>query len=258
MNHTTTQVDPIAAFLGQKLGAALLIGALHAVALLWPYILFVAAFSLLRMAPGIVRNRRLAGAGLPHVDRMSADAFEHFLAGQFRRDGYVVETTPKTGDFAGDLILRKDGVRTAVRAKRWSKKPVGVDAVHDAVAARSHFECVKAMVVTNGRFSKQARVLARANDVELRDRDSLAQMIFDAKRQAADPLPPVAPTLPARQTDDDEPQGHVCAACARPVSDAVAAYCGEHPERFGGRVYCFHHQKAPMAPVRLPVARWHS
>jgi HJR/Mrr/RecB family endonuclease len=44
---------------------------------------------------------------------------------------------------------------------------VGVKAIQEAVAAKGYYDCMKAMVATNGFFAQQAIELARRNQVEL-------------------------------------------------------------------------------------------
>ncbi len=78
------------------------------------------------------------------------------------------------GDYGADLVLEKDGVRTVVQAKRWTKN-VGVKAIQEAVAAKPIYRCEHAMVVTNRYFTEQARRLAKANGVRLWNRDELVR-----------------------------------------------------------------------------------
>lgn len=110
------------------------------------------------------------------VDNMTGVEFEKYIADLFRRQGYLFETTALSGDLGVDLIIIKDGIRTAVQAKRYSK-PVNQAAVREAVAGMKHYQCTEAMVVTNSRFTKLASQLAKSNSCELIDRDKLAAMI---------------------------------------------------------------------------------
>jgi HJR/Mrr/RecB family endonuclease len=92
----------------------------------------------------------------------------------FKRVGFDVQRTPYRGDFGADFVLTWSGVKIAVQAKR-SRRQVGVAAVQEVVAAKAYYECERAMVVTNGYFSEQAIILARANGVRMRSRDDLAR-----------------------------------------------------------------------------------
>lgn len=111
---------------------------------------------------------------------MDGRTFEQYLATLFRRLGYEVTLTRHRGDYGADLVVRKDGRRNAVQAKRWNKT-VGVKAVQEAVAAKGLYECDLALVVTNSHFTQQARRLARANEVELWDRRELVQRLHAVK-----------------------------------------------------------------------------
>lgn len=117
------------------------------------------------------RNRLLA-SGIADIDLMDGRQFEERLAAHFRQQGYAVDLTPYRGDFGADLIIERDGFRTAVQAKRW-KDNVGVGAVQEIVSARAYYGCHNAMVVTNSSFTQAAQQLAAANGVTLWDRGGL-------------------------------------------------------------------------------------
>lgn len=227
------------------------------------------------------RHVQLARAGMPEVDAMDGLEFEEYLQTLFERLGYSVQLTSVMGDWGADLVLRRHGVGTVVQAKRWRRK-VGVKAVQEALAAMPMYRCTHAMVVTNSRFTEQAQVLASRNGVELWDRDRLVREALAVRRpgdrlidpateapdgQARVPdapnLRPTAPDptrrrlmVPGPLTDfgrdvavpasppETEPR---CAACGRPVTERVAAYCREHAQRFGGRIYCYHDQRGQSA-----------
>lgn len=103
-----------------------------------------------------------------NVENMTGLEFESYVAYIFRRQGYNVITTPKTGDFGADLILTKPNERICVQCKRY-KKPVGVSAVQEVATAKTYYDCEKAVVVTNSKFTKAANKLATANKVVLYD-----------------------------------------------------------------------------------------
>jgi restriction system protein len=86
-------------------------------------------------------------------------------------------------------VIRQADEKTAVQAKRYTRR-VSVKAVQEAVAAKDYYHCDKAMVVTNSYFSRQAEALAKANRVELWDRDALVSRLLASKRAtAAESLP---------------------------------------------------------------------
>jgi restriction system protein len=124
---------------------------------------------------------RLFRSGIAGVDRMPGPDFEEFLAALFVKEGYAVRRIGRTGDFGGDLILAKRGVRIVVQAKRY-RGFVGVRAVQEAVGAKGYYRCDRAWVVTNSRFTSAAAILARANGIELYDRDRLIRWLLHAQK----------------------------------------------------------------------------
>jgi len=139
---------------------------------LWPILLLLAAIGAAKVALWWREERRIARSGIAEVDAMDGITFERFLSTLFSKLGYRVERTKARGDYGADLVVERDGERLVVQAKRWSKA-VGVKAVQEANAAPAMYSCSRALVVTNSRFTKPARELARANRVELWDRDAL-------------------------------------------------------------------------------------
>lgn len=114
--------------------------------------------------------------GFDEIDKMTGVEFEKRLWLLFKDLGYQVQTTPASGDWGADLIISKDGYRTVVQAKRYSK-PVGVTAVQEAVTAKAKYNCAKSLVVTNNVFTPQASALAFANGTELWDRNTLIKRL---------------------------------------------------------------------------------
>jgi restriction endonuclease Mrr len=110
------------------------------------------------------------------IDIMSGEAFELCLSDLYEKMGYVVESTPVTGDQGADLIITKHGIRSIIQAKRYSGT-VGNSAVQQAIAALSYYQGNKAVVITNNYFTKSAVKLAKSANVELIDRDKLHSLI---------------------------------------------------------------------------------
>lgn len=148
----------------------------------WPLWAVLSGLIIIQVVIAIYRERQLARAGIADIDRMEGITFERYLVGLFRRLGYAVELTPARGDYGADLILSKDGLRTAVQAKRYAKN-VGVKAVQEVVTAQKMYKCTQAMVVTNSGYTQQARQLARANGVILWDRQYLVKTILSAQQK---------------------------------------------------------------------------
>jgi Restriction endonuclease len=89
---------------------------------------------------------------------------------------FEVHTTPATGDFGADLIASKDDLSFAIQCKDTSK-PVGVKAVQEAVAARSHYKVDFAVVCASVEFTNAAIELATSNKVLLCNADQLVKRL---------------------------------------------------------------------------------
>ena len=112
----------------------------------------------------------------PHpVDEMEGVEFEHYLAGHFEKQGFEVEVTQAGHDFGADLIITRDGVKTAVQAKRYSEN-VSLSAVQEVFAAAAYYDCDTSLVITNSYYTSSAKKLAEKIGVELWDRDMLMEM----------------------------------------------------------------------------------
>ncbi|MBN2343843.1 MAG: restriction endonuclease [Deltaproteobacteria bacterium] len=120
---------------------------------------------------------------MAHVDEMSGHDFERYLVKVFRANGYTAELIGDRGaDFGADLICQKNGIRYAVQAKNYDRTvhKVGNDAVQQAIAGATYYDCGEAMVVTNSHFTSAARQQAQASQVipvTLIGRDQLKRMI---------------------------------------------------------------------------------
>jgi len=106
------------------------------------------------------------------IDAMTGEQFERYLKTYFEAEGYRASLTRRTGDFGADLVLKKGRSKIVVQAKRYNGS-VGLAAVQEAVAAVKYYGANKAMVITNSRFTKGAKDLARANSITLWDRNIL-------------------------------------------------------------------------------------
>lgn len=105
---------------------------------------------------------------MQHVDKMSGHDFEMYLVKVFRASGYKTELVGNEGaDFGADLIAEKGNVRFAVQAKNYDRNvhKVGNDAVQQAIAGATYYDCQEAMVVTNAHFTKAAKEQALASNI---------------------------------------------------------------------------------------------
>ena len=137
----------------------------------------VVLLGIVGVAPAFFREQ-FRRSGILSVDQMDGVTFEHRLESLYEFLGYTVETTKTSGDFGADLVLVKNGERTVVQAKRYSSN-VGLEAIQESVAAKAMYQATKAVVATNSYYTKAARELAAANNVELIERPQLTAMLSD-------------------------------------------------------------------------------
>jgi restriction system protein len=101
---------------------------------------------------------------------MSGLEFEVFVRHCLIKNGYPhVETTPSSGDYGADLIVRQNEKPRviAIQCKR-SATPVGVQAIQEVLGAKNYYRASEAWVVTNADFTLAARKLAQSACVRLK------------------------------------------------------------------------------------------
>ncbi|NHC41057.1 hypothetical protein G6549_13865 [Bacillus sp. MM2020_1] len=123
------------------------------------------------------QKERLRKSGIKDIDSMDGIQFEYYLKELYLSRGYAAEVTNASGDYGADLLLKKDGKKIVVQAKRYSKD-VGIKAVQEVIGAKSYYKADEAWVVSNSYFTKAAKELAKKGSVMLVDRDTLIDFIL--------------------------------------------------------------------------------
>jgi restriction system protein len=219
---------------------------------------FLVKFGLWQVAR---ERRKYAQADLTDIDQMSGQQFEEYLEVLFERLGYQSKLTERF-DKGADLLLADRGVRTAVQAKCRAHERIDVEAVRAVVASMRPYHCTRAMVVTNGYFSRPAVQTAKENNVQLWDRDYLANVLLTINNPGQ-PLPIPGPLawlfndprevllgpVGAASAEED----FVCATCHKQLTKGVRQYCLDQPSRFGGKVYCMDHQRQSERRLSQPT-----
>ncbi|MBN4074416.1 restriction endonuclease [bacterium AH-315-E09] len=122
------------------------------------------------------KQRAYINSGIKIVDIMKGVEFENFLLAHYRALGYRGKITATSNDYGADLIIRKSDEVVAVQAKRYSSK-IGIKAVQEIIGSLRYYNADSGVVITNNYFTKNAIELAKANDVELIDRNKLVQIM---------------------------------------------------------------------------------
>jgi restriction system protein len=126
-----------------------------------------------------MKRKALRALEIAHIDAMTGEEFEKYIAELLRSQGYKTRMTPRSGDYGVDVVASKNGVKTAVQIKRYNKK-LDQKPVREAVTGMAvrQYGCTKAMVVTNSTFTKAATFLAAESKCELVDREKLGEWIL--------------------------------------------------------------------------------
>ena len=141
------------------------------------------AITLLFLWSGLIlyRRREKPGADLQSLSReqlyaLSPGAFEHYVAGLFRRKGYLVIVRAGSGDHGVDLELSgQDGRRAVVQCKRY-RDTVGEKTVRDLYGTLLHEGAFHAFLVTTAEISDAAREWADGKPITLIDGPTLVSI----------------------------------------------------------------------------------
>ena len=138
------------------------------------------------------------------LDGMTWKEFELLVGEAFRQKGYKVTELGGTGPDGGvDLLLVKGGETTLVQCKQWKAFKVGVGVVRELYGLMAARGAAKGIVVTSGKFTKDAQGFARGRNVSLLAGDELFAMLqssktagtkFEAKQQDAATAAPTCPS----------------------------------------------------------------
>lgn len=149
-----------------------------------PFIILALLVELLYSLPHWIREWRYRNAGLHEIDTMTGRDFEIRLRRLFQNLGYKVELKRGYKDHGADLILTNpQGVKIAVQAKKLAAREgkIGARVIGEVLRGKQYYGCHYAMIVTNQRFTEQAREEAKRLGVILWDRDSLSQHLEKEK-----------------------------------------------------------------------------
>lgn len=108
--------------------------------------------------------------------------FEAFVAEVFRRNGFEVVPTPKTHDGGKDIIAytTRGGIsfKTYIECKKYSKNLlVDISVVRAVYGTQIDDRANKSVIVTTSHFTKDARIFAEKNSMQLVDFDAFMEML---------------------------------------------------------------------------------
>jgi HJR/Mrr/RecB family endonuclease len=113
--------------------------------------------------------------------------FEKVVALAFRKLGYTVARRGGANPDGGiDLVVEKDGQRSAVQCKQWKTWNVGVKAVREFLGALTDAGIQKGIFITLCGYTGEAKQLAEKHGIEIVNETGLAQML-EATNARIDP-----------------------------------------------------------------------
>lgn len=113
--------------------------------------------------------RRRKGRSYVDVSAMTGLQYERYVAAWLKEQGYTHVRLTERYDLGVDIIAHKDGIIWGVQVKRCNGI-VKANAVREVVTSLKYYKCDRAMVVTNGVYSRPATVLAQCNSCIMIDR----------------------------------------------------------------------------------------
>src|SRR5699024_4016193 len=107
-------------------------------------------------------EKKLSQSGIRDIDQMDGLQFEMYLKALFTELGYKAKVTTGSHDYGADLLLKYNGEKIVLQAKRYKyKSNVSLDAVQQIFAAKAYYHADQAWIITNSIYTKSARTLAK-------------------------------------------------------------------------------------------------
>ncbi len=145
---------------------------------LLPIIYILGLILIIKHLYNIFKEYQLSKTDIYDIDRMSGTEFEQRLIILYRNLGYKVTHIGHSGDAGVDLIVEKDGIKTAVQAKRY-KGNVPESAVQQVHTGKDYYKCDRAIIVTNSFFTQMAQNVAAKTNITLWNRNTLIKELLE-------------------------------------------------------------------------------
>ena len=119
------------------------------------------------------------------VDNMTGLEFEKYCINLLIRTGRFTraQMTNANNDYGADIVaVDNEGNRWVFQCKRYSSN-LNNKPIQEVIGSMAHYKATKAAVITNSRFTENAKVLGRENGVWLIDRAGLSQLEKQAKER---------------------------------------------------------------------------
>jgi restriction system protein len=119
-------------------------------------------------------------------ERIAWREFTKGLEEVFQAQAYqIVQSAGEGPNRSVDIVLRKDHETFLVQCKQWRDAKVGVDAIQALHGVMRSRGAAGGMVVTSGRFGREATALATACNVRLIDGETLQALLGKTRHRKA-------------------------------------------------------------------------
>ncbi|HTJ79718.1 MAG TPA: restriction endonuclease [Rariglobus sp.] len=175
-------------------------------------------FSVLAVISVVIRKNKRAllddQTGADSLRALSWKEFEWLVGEAYRRQGYAVEESLGGGADGGiDLMIRRDGGTWLVQCKQWKVQAVGAPIIREIFGLVTHHRANGAIIITSGRFTREAMTFAKGKTLELIDGPALFQLVKSVK---ANREPTTVSPAPVQSTAPS------CPKCGNPMVERVA------------------------------------
>ena len=146
-----------------------------------------------------LKKRRLVD-GQTSLETLRGVSWKHFewlVAEAYRRKGYDVEESLGGGADGGiDLVLRKGGATTLVQCKQWKVFSVGAPVIREIFGLLTHHQASRAIIITSGRFTREAEAFAQGKPIELINGPQLLALVQGVQTGNIQPVEPASSIRP--------------------------------------------------------------
>jgi restriction system protein len=189
----------------------------------WMVALFLGVIAILSAIMRAKKRALLdAQSDVESLRELSWKEFEWLVGEAYRRQGYAVEESLGGGADGGiDLIIRKGGQTHLVQCKQWKVQAVGAPVIREQFGLLSHHKADQAIVITSGRFTRDAIAFAEGKPIELIDGPKLIELVKAV--QNAQPAQPRAEVNESPRFVPIPITGSVtCPSCGGPMISRIA------------------------------------
>lgn len=124
-----------------------------------------------------IRSNEPAPVTRENIANLSWLQFEHLIASSFRQKGFSAELTAEGADEGIDIVLRERDNVLLVQCKHWAASTIGVNIARELFGVMHAKGARKAILVTSGRLTTDARRFCKENAIYCIDGDGLISFI---------------------------------------------------------------------------------